>query len=178
MPYPLVWARWLTPALCLALAGCNSGSEAAQARITARQQAADPPRLWLAQTLDAAGSPTASLMVCADRSLRDAFRRANAEADDGEPCLMERDTVQNATLYAARCQLRGERYGLTVNTAGDPDRDFTTTFTLTRLDNSGAKTRRVTRYRAAGACPAGWGIGDQARPGERRRFNALAGTWG
>lgn len=176
MPTPLVRARWLALALLAPLAGCGGHSEV-QARLTAHQRAVDPPRLWLAESLGPAGAPTAAVMVCADSTLRAGFRRANAEAD-GEPCLPMKGGVEKPGLYAVRCQLRGQTFGLTLTSAGDPDRDFTTTLALTLLDGSGATTRQVRRYREVGPCPGGWAIGDQARPGERRRFNALAGTWG
>ena len=175
MPIPSFRARWLAPALCLALCACSQPDR--QARITALQAQVDPPRLWLAQTLGVRGEVTGAVLVCADSNVRDGFSRGNAEVD-GRPCLPHKDVVDRPGLYANRCELGGKRFGLTVNRSGDPDRDFTIAFALTALDGSGAKSRQVRRYRDLGACPAGWSIGDQARPGQERGFNALKGTWG
>jgi hypothetical protein len=174
MPTPFVRARWLAPALMLALAAC--GRPDTQARLEAHQAAVDPPRLWRVEALDAQGAVAAELLVCADTNLRAGFGRANAEAD-GQPCLPFGDTVDRPGVYAVRCVLDGRRYGLTVSRTGDPGRDFTAAFALTSLDGSGRATRQVRRYREVGPCPAGWGIGDQVRPGQPRRSNALAASW-
>jgi hypothetical protein len=174
MPTPLVRARCLAPALMLALAACARPS--AESQLEAHQAAVDPPRLWRVEALDANGAVASELLVCADSTLKAGFTRANAEAD-GRPCLPFGDYVDRPGVYAVRCVLDDRRYGLTVNRTGDPDRDFTAAFALTALDGSGQATRQVRRYRQVGPCPAGWGIGDQARPGQRRRSNALAASW-
>lgn len=170
MPNPIVRARWLAPAL-LILAACSQAP--AQQRLEARQAALDPPRLWRVETLDA--SPGESLLVCADSTLRGGFRRANAEIN-GEPCISLIGSVDRPGLYAERCQIDGRRYGLTVNSEGDFDRDFTASFSLAALDGSGVTARQTRRYRDVGPCPAGWGIGDQSRTGGQTS-NALTGVW-
>lgn len=167
-------ARRLAPAILLALTGC--GAPAAQSKLTAAQARLDPPALWRAESLDAQGQVTAAVLVCADRTLRDGFARANAEVA-GRPCLAFGDIVDRPGLFAMRCDLDGRRFSLTANRTGDPARDFTVAFAMKALDGTGHGARQVRRYRRVGPCPAGWRIGDQAKPGERRGGNALAGTW-
>ena len=175
MQHPLVRARWLAPALLIVLAGCSQ--PAREARLAARKAQMDPPALWLAQSFDADGKVTGAVQICADSMIRDGFTRGNAEVG-GQPCLARKTGVEQPGLYANRCELNGVRFGLTVNRTGDLERDFTVAFALTALDGSGGKARQVRRYQKVGPCPAGWSIGDQAKPGEARRFNAVTGTWG
>ena len=174
MPTPLVRARWLALALPLALAACSQ--QEAQARLEAQAAAVDPPTLWRVQSLAGDGAITGETLVCADAAMRAGFDRANAEVD-GVPCVSPRPGVERPGLYANRCLLAGRPFGLTVNRTGDPERDFTLAFAFRPLDGSGAASRQVRRFRRIGACPAGWKIGDQARPGAPRGVNALAGTW-
>lgn len=175
MSNTLFRARWLAPAIPLVfvLAAC---SQPRQARLEAHQATVDPPALWLAQSLDLQGQPTAALYVCADKPLRDGFLRANAEAN-GRPCLPLKGGVERDGLYATRCELDGRRYGLTVTRTGDPSQAFTTAFALRALDGTGDAARQVRRFQRVGACPAGWRIGDQARAGAPRGVNALARGW-
>ena len=181
MTTTLFRARRLAPAILLApiflvtLAAC--GAPAAQSKLSATQAAVDPPELWRVETLDDAGRATAATLVCTDQSMRDGFARADAEIW-GQPCLPHRDAVDRPHLYAVRCEIDGRRFGLTLNRSGDLRADFTAAFALTALDGSRATARQVRRFRREGACPAGWIIGDQAKPDGRRGMNALAGTWG
>ncbi len=175
MQHPLVRARWLAPALLIVLTACSQPEREAQ--MAARKAQIDPPALWLAQAFDAEGKVSGAMQICADSMVRDGFARGNAEVA-GRPCIARRTGVERPGLYANRCELNGVRFGLTVNRTGDLERDFTVAFALTALDGSGAKARQVRRYQKIGPCPNGWSIGDQARPGEGRRFNAVTGTWG
>lgn len=175
MSNTLFRARWLAPALLLALSGC--GVQRAETRLAAHQAQVDPPRLWRVTALDAAGQPAGAVLVCADRTMTGAFARAGAEVN-GQPCLPLKDGVERAGLFAVRCELNGRRFGLTVNRTGDPARDFTVAFALRTVDGgSEVGARQVRRFQKLGPCPQGWGIGDQAKPGEPRGVNALAGTW-
>ncbi|TAJ74674.1 MAG: hypothetical protein EPO51_01055 [Phenylobacterium sp.] len=174
MSNPISRARWLAPALLLALAGC--GARHTESRLAAHQAQVDPPALWRVEALDGAGRPMAALQVCADRTMREGFARATAEVA-GRPCLLMKDRVEQDGLFAVRCELDGRRFGLTVNRSGDPERDFQVAFALKALDGTAAGARQVRRFRRVGPCPGGWGIGDQARVGERRGVNALAGVW-
>lgn len=170
----LLRARALAPALFLLLPAC--GEPRAEARVAAAQMEADPPQLWLAQAMEGE-RVTGEVLVCADRVLRDGFARANAEVG-GQPCLPFKDGVERPGLYAVRCQLGGRNFGLTVNRAGDPEADFTIRFAMKALDGTGAEARSVRRFRRLGACPAGWRIGDEARPGRPPHRSTVAGTWG
>lgn len=167
-------ARWLAPALPLALMACGQADR--QAQLTTLQAGLEPPALWRAEAFDAAGAPIAALLVCADGTMRDGFRRATAEVG-GRACLTLAGAVDRPGLYAARCVLDGGRFGVTVTQTGDPERDFTLAFAMTALDGSGIRARQVRRFRRLGPCPAGWRIGDQAPPGGPPGVNALAGTW-
>jgi hypothetical protein len=179
MSNPIFRARWLAPALLLAplllvLPGC--GAQRAETRFAAHQAAVDPPMLWRVEAMDAAGRPSAALTVCADTTMREGFARATAEMD-GRPCLLMKDRIERPGLFAARCELNGQRFGLTVNRTGDPERDFEVAFALKALDGTGAGARQVRRFKRIGPCPSGWGIGDQAKLSEPRGVNALAGAW-
>lgn len=174
MPNPIFRARCLAPALLLALTGC--GAPRTESRMAAHQAQVDPPMLWRVEALDAAGRPTAALQVCADTTMREGFARATAEMA-GQPCLPMKGGVERSGLYAARCDLNGRRFGLTVNRTGDPGSDFQVAFALKALDGTDAGVRQVRRFRKLGPCPGGWGIGDQARLSEPRGVNALAGGW-
>lgn len=170
----LLRARTLAPVLLLPLLAC--AEPRAEARVAAAQMAADPPQLWLAQALDGE-RVSGEVMVCVDRVMRDGFARANAEVA-GQPCLPFRDAVETPGLYAVRCQLGGRTFGLTVNRTGDPERDFTIRFALKALDGTGDAAAQARRFRKVGACPAGWRIGDEGKPGRPPHRSALSGTWG
>ena len=174
MPNPLARAPWLALVLSLVLAACSQPQ--AQARLEAHAAQVDPPRLWQVQSMAADGSVSGEVAVCADATMRAGFERADAEAD-GRRCVPERDKVETPGLYATRCELDGRRYALTQTRRGDPARDFTVDFAFKALDGSAPASRQVRRYRLLGACPGDWKIGDQARPGESRCINALAGAW-
>ncbi|PZQ56789.1 MAG: hypothetical protein DI570_20710 [Phenylobacterium zucineum] len=175
MLHPLARARRLAPALLLlALAGCTA--ETKEQRIAAHQQAIDPPALWRVESYDHDGHVSGALEVCADTTVREGFGRAGPEIN-GQPCVNLRGGVERPGLYAVRCQVAGRRYGVTVNKAGDPDRNFTAAIAVTALDGSGVAARQVRRFVRLGDCPAGWTIGDQARLDGSRGVNALAGTW-
>lgn len=175
MSNPLVRARWLAPALLLALAGC--GPPAAESRIAARQAAVDPPGLWRVEALDGDGRPMAALRVCADTTMREGFARATADIA-GQPCLPLKNGVDRPGLVAMRCEINGRRFGLTVNRTGDPEHAFEVAFALKALDGTQAEARQVRRFRRLGACPERWGIGDQARENGAPGVNALSGAWG
>lgn len=174
MSNPLFRARWLAPVLLLALTACSAPR--AESRLAAHQARVDPPMLWRVEALDAAGRPSAALTVCADSTLREGFARATAEVA-GQPCLPMKDRVEKDGLFAVRCELNGQRFGVTVNRTGDPQHDFQVAFAIKTLDGTEAGARQVRRFKRLGPCPAGWGIGDQARLSGPRGVNALAGHW-
>jgi len=158
----------------LGLAACDAGHGAEAARILARSQAADPPQLWLVQSVNPAGAATSATFVCADARLRDAFGRTRAEVD-GAPCRDVTPPLMQNRQWALRCQARGRLFALSARTLGDVTEDFRLEVALTPLMSParGEPMREAHRFRHVGACPTGWRAGDQARPGQRpRRFRS------
>lgn len=149
------------------LAACDAG-RATETQIRVRQQTIDPPQLWLVQVVGDRGGATASVFVCADSSLREAFVRARAEVN-GAPCLDTTPPVVRANAWSLRCEAKGEAYAVSTTTYGDLTQDFRLNFALTPIAHvPGVETVRQTeRFRRIGACPGGWRIGDQARPGRK-----------
>jgi hypothetical protein len=125
----------------------------------ARAVAADPPGLWLAETLDGEGSVRGSARLCADRALRRAFTHPLPQIN-GQPCRDTGRPLERDGLYATRCDAVGHRYSLNVASHGDPERDLTVWFDLKSLERDDPGQHLVTRYRWQGACPSGWRIGD------------------
>lgn len=157
-------------ALAAGAAGCDTSS--AEARYVARQAAVDPPQLWLAEALGPQDQAVDAVYVCTDQGLREGLARA-AVSVNGAPCLPYRDAVDRPELFAVRCEASGQRLSLTVNREGDQTRDFTVRVMVKRLDGSGQGGGHVRRYRHVGSCPAGWAVGDQAKPGKPPSSNAL-----
>ncbi len=159
-------------AVLLCLAACGDGPDRGQA-LAARQAAVDPPQLWLVQVLGRDGQATRSVYICADSVLRDGFTRARAEVN-GEPC---RDTTSPRVQpngWVLRCTANNRAFGVSSVTVGDLQKDFTLDFALTQIvlfrmkdDAPPQSVRQVRHFRRVGACPAGWRIGDEAKPGRR-----------
>ena len=141
------------------LAGCDGSVETA-ARLTVRQQAIDPPQLWLVQPLDPA---TEATLVCADTPMREGFVRTSGEID-GVPCRPTARPVDKPGLAALRCEAEGRSYAFSTVTRGDPARDFQLTVAVTPLDRSLGPAQTTRRFRRIGPCPAGWRIGDEGPP--------------
>lgn len=129
------------------------------------QAAVDPPRLWSAAVIG--GGQSSEVFVCADSGIRDAFARTIADVN-GERCLADKVTA-TADSYVTFCSTRARRYAVSLRTEGDRSRDFKATFNLHTLDAPVVSAWQVRRYRLIGACPAGWRIGDQAKPGQPPR---------
>jgi hypothetical protein len=126
----------------------------------ARQQAVDPPRLWLMEDADAGGAVRAATYVCADTPMRQTFGKTNAEIA-GEPCNDTVAPVVRPGFAAHRCEVGGRRYAITSQTAGDAARDFRLTVMITPLSADLGPATTTRHYRRLGACPAGWSVGDQ-----------------
>lgn len=135
------------------------------AHIRAVQAAVDPPRLWSAAVIG--GGPPAEMFICADSSIRDAMTRTIADVN-GELCLADKVT-STANGYVTFCSTPERRYSVSLRTEGDRSRDFKATFILHTLEAPVVSAWQVRRYRLVGACPAGWRIGDQAKPGQTPR---------
>jgi hypothetical protein len=158
----------LAALLLLSLAACNGADT--EARILARQRALEPPQLWLVQAVGRTGATTASTFVCADTAVRDTFSRTRTEVN-GQPCRDVTAPLLQERQWSLRCQVNGRMFAVSAQTVGDVTQDFRLDFALTPLAHApGDQTvRESLRFRQVGACPAGWRIGDQARPGHRPR---------
>jgi len=146
---------------------------ASPAGFFARQAAAHPPELWLAEALDDHGRVRGQVQVCTDQAMRAGLLRPRPEVN-GQPCLPVGRGVEKASLQAGRCVALNRRYSVNVSLTGDPARDVTVSFALRPLEVDDPGVRQVTRYRRLGACPPGWRVGDSEKPGRARRFGALA----
>lgn len=155
----------LTALLLVGLTGCDLGG-AATAQVMARQQAIDPPQLWLVQVIAAKPPPAAAVFVCADSALRDSFGRARAEIN-GQPCEDTTPPLLKEREWVLSCRAHGRGFTVSSSTLGDLDRDFRLNFAITPLFNKASigTVSQSRRFRLIGACPAGWRIGDQAKPG-------------
>ena len=144
----------------LGLAGCDGMGDGETARLAARQAALDPPQRWQAQSVVGRGIVMRTGRSCADQKLRDSFLRAEPEVN-AEPCRTLGPVVTKPGLYALRCTAEGHRFGVTVTTRGDMDRAFEVSYAVAPLDLDRGPFVQTVRYRALGACPGGWHIGDQ-----------------
>jgi hypothetical protein len=163
--------RALAVLALLSLAACDIGQET-PTQILARQQAVDPPQLWLVQVVGATGAVKGSVFVCADTSLRDSFGRARAEVN-GQLCRDTTSPFVKPNGWSLSCVAGGRPFAVSTASIGDPQRDFRVDFALSSLDifNPGPDREHLTvrqsrHFRRFGECPAGWRVGDQARPGE------------
>jgi hypothetical protein len=155
----------------LGLAACGIGQET-QTQILARQPAIDPPQLWLVQVVGDKGAVQGSVFVCADTTLRDSFARARAEVN-GRLCRDITSPFVKPNGWSLRCVAGGRTFTMSTATVGDPQRDFRLDFALTSMDyfipaqdRDPLTVRQSRHFRRFGQCPAGWQIGDQARPGK------------
>ncbi len=161
--------------MLLGLVGCD-GSGDTETQVRARQQAIDPPQLWIVQVIAGNGEATASTFVCADAAIRETFARTRAEVN-GKRCEDTTGPVQKAHEWALSCRAQGREFAISASTLGDVSQDFWLNFALTPLfDPTGIGTVRQTRhFRNVGPCPNGWRIGDQAKPGHQPRKSRLYG---
>jgi hypothetical protein len=170
---PRAVARLASTVLALlGLAACGEAPKTETA-ILARQQTIDPPQLWRVEVIGDAGAVRDAVYVCADTSLREAFVRARAEVN-GKPCEDTTSGLVKPNGWTLRCMVDGRPFAVSAATVGDLEHDFRLNFGLTQLfffrtaDDPPPITVRETRhFLHMGPCPAGWRIGDQAKPGHR-----------
>ncbi len=144
----------------LLLAACQRGPSI-EAQLTARQQAVDPPSLWLMEDAEtsAKGAVSGAAFVCADTPMHKTFAKTNPEIG-GAPCIETVAPVIRPGFTAHRCDAGGRRYAITSQTEGDLDRDFRLTVMVTPLSADLGPAQTTRHYRRLGACPAGWRVGD------------------
>lgn len=162
-------------ALAAGIFAAGAGVTDTETQILDRQQAIDPPQLWLVDALTETGAVKASVFVCADTSLRETFVRTRAEVN-GEVCKDTTAPVMKENGWALRCAAHGRPFAVSASTVGDPKQDFQLNFGLTQLYYFPTVTgpqrmsvRQSRHFRRIGACPVGWRIGDRARPGHKPR---------
>jgi hypothetical protein len=162
-------------ALAAGIFAAGAGVPDTETKILARQQAIDPPQLWRVDALTETGAVRASVFVCADTSLREAFVRNRAEVN-GEPCKDTTPPVLRENGWTLRCQAHGLPFAVSSTAVGDPQKDFRQNFGLTQLffvpaanDPPTKSVRQSRHFRLIGDCPYGWRIGDQAKPGHKPR---------
>ena len=157
----------LAALLLMGLAACESGDDAT-AQVMDRQQAIDPPQLWLVQVIAAKPAPAAAVLVCVDTALREGFGRARAEIN-GQPCEDTTPPLLKEREWVLSCRAHGRGFTISSSTLGDLNRDFRLSFAITPLFNKASigTVSQSRRFQLIGACPAGWRIGDQARPGHK-----------
>lgn len=148
------------PFAVLLLAACQRGPSI-EAELTARQQAVDPPHLWLMEDAEtsAKGAVSGAAWVCADTPMHKTFAKTNPEIGGG-PCIQTAPPVIRPGFSALRCEADGRRYAITSQTDGDLDRDFRVTVMVTPLSADLGPAQTTRHYRRLGACPAGWRVGD------------------
>jgi len=158
--------------LVVGLVACQAEPSSTD-QLIAQQTAIDPPQLWLAQVIGEAGKVKGQVFVCADSPMREAFVRARAQVN-GRPCLDATSARVKPNGWTLRCTVGRRVFGESAVTLGDLQKDFVVNFALTELNYAPGppvsplqSVRQVRRFRHIGACPSGWRIGDQARPGRR-----------
>jgi hypothetical protein len=143
--------------------------------------APDVPKLWRVEVVGEAAASAKPVFVCADRSVREAFSRALPEVD-GQTCNRLERPITGEGQFLVRCGTGAVTMVASSVVRGDPERDFTvnTRISARPADTTQGEPRhefeQTRRYRLAGACPAGWAIGDTAGAGDRSVVNALSGV--
>lgn len=156
----------------LSLAACDTTSKT-ETKILAQQQTTDPPQLWRVEVIGDTGAVRAAVYICADTPLREAFVRARAEVN-GKTCEDTTSPIVKPNGWTLRCMADGRPFAVSAVTIGDLDHDFRLHFGLTQLfffrtaeDPPPITVRETRHFLHMGPCPAGWRIGDQAKPGRR-----------
>jgi hypothetical protein len=162
-------------ALAAATYAASFDSRDTETQLLARQQALEPPQLWQVDALSQTGAVIGSVFVCADTNLRDTFTRTRAEVN-GEMCKDATGPVMKENGWALRCVAHGHPFAVSASTVGDPQRDFRLNFGLTEIyyfpegtNPPPVSVRQSRHFHRIGACPYGWRIGDQAKPGRKPR---------
>jgi len=160
-------ASALAAVIVALLAGPLEDTRASDARIRQRLMAVDPPQLWRAAVLGPRGQAGAATSICADTPLAKTFGRGLPEVN-GETCRVTAPPAVGPNRFAAKCEASGRPFAVSTATHGDLTRDFRLDFALATLEPPLLTVRQSIRYQRLGLCPAGWGIGDQARSREAR----------
>ena len=155
----------LAALLLLSLAACDGGQNAP----AKADQPAPPPgpsQLWQVDLIGANGKPDASTLACVDDDLRKQFLMTRARIN-GKGCIDITTPVERSRGWALRCQSQGRWFTISSSATGDETHDFRLDVAVSPVFPELGTVRQVRRFRRLGACPPGWRIGDQAKPGER-----------
>ncbi|MGZ3375252.1 MAG: hypothetical protein ACXU8S_01520 [Phenylobacterium sp.] len=160
--------RAITAALLLvSLSACEAGQNGeAQAAATA-----PPPgqtQLWQVDVVGANGKAEATMLACVDDELRKQFLMTRTRVNGGG-CTDITPPVEKSRGWALRCQTQGRWFTISSSATGDETYDFRLDVAMTPVFPDLGTAHQIRRFRRLGACPAGWRIGDQAKPGERPR---------
>jgi len=158
--------------LLLSLTACEAG-QTAQAQAAAPQTPGGPSQLWQVDVLGAGGKPETTQLACVDDALREQFMLTRAKVN-GRACYDITPTTERSRGWSLRCQTQGRWVTISSSATGDETHDFRLDVAMTPVFPDLGTMHQVRRFRRLGACPAGWRIGDQAKPGERpaRRTSA------
>ncbi|HWA59890.1 MAG TPA: hypothetical protein VG939_00875, partial [Caulobacteraceae bacterium] len=140
--------------------------------------ASDVPQLW---RVEAAEAPQSPVFICANKPLVAGFLQALPEIN-GQPCAILEAPKQDGTHFIARCRTTDTMAVATSQIEGDQTKAFSViTHVATRpADTTKAEPRgefeQRRNYRALGACPSGWTVGDSAAAGATTVTNATNGA--
>jgi hypothetical protein len=148
----------------MGLAACDAGQNP-EAQAVA-QPTGGPSQLWQVDVIGESGKPEATMLACVDDALREQFLLTRAKVN-GRNCFDITPPVEKSRGWALRCQTQGRWFEISSSSTGDETHDFRLDVAMTPVFPELGTVRQVRRFRRLGACPAGWRIGDQAKPGER-----------
>jgi hypothetical protein len=155
----------LVAVLLLTLSACDA-AQTPEAQAAAADAPGGPSQLWQVDVIGEDGKPSATALACVDDALREQFMMARAKVN-GRKCMDITPPGQKARGWMLRCQTGGRWFNLSSAATGDETHDFTLDVAMTPVFPELGTVRQVRRFRRIGACPPGWRIGDQARPGEK-----------
>jgi len=155
----------LAAVLLFGTTACD-GATAPQAATPVPEPAPGVAQLWQVDALDDGGRPQSTVLACVDDALREQFLATRAKVN-GRPCMDITPPGQKSHGWVLRCQTQGRWFTLSSTSTGDETHDFRLEVDMTPVFPDLGTVRQTRRFRRLGPCPAGWRIGDQAKPGER-----------
>ena len=162
----------LVAALALMASACQR-QDAKRADEAKTPAASEENHLWRIEVTQG-GHAVSQVELCADPAIEASFSRP-APSIAGRECVRVDAPVVTATTYSVRCRTDDQLYRVGSLITGDRTRDFTVEMAVSRQDEKGPSFEQTRRYTRIGPCPAGWKIGDSARPGQSEVFNTLSG---
>jgi hypothetical protein len=155
----------LAALLLLNLTACDV-AQSQQPQAAAPDVPAGPSQLWQVDVIGAGGKPEATALACVDDELRKQFLQTRARVN-GRGCVDITPPNEKSRGWTLRCQAQGRWFTISSSATGDETHDFRLDVAMTPVFPELGTAHQIRRFRRLGACPAGWRIGDQAKPGER-----------